>query len=557
MRRLILPALSGLLAAAGGIAAAELVASLLRPESSPLVAIGGTVIDATPTPVKEYAVATFGTYDKPLLIGTILVVLAALAAAVGVLAVRHRTAALLAIGALGLVGAAAALARPGARPLDALPALLAGAVSAGLLAWLAPKAVTAPPPPSPVPDPDAAAGTTEAASIAAAATESGTPPEPDTCAGTGTPKDPAAATAPPADHETATAAGRTGRRSFLIAAGLVALGTALAGGLASIIRRSGTQAADEARDAITLPAPADPGPPPEQTPGFYTPNQDFYRVDIALTVPRVDPRQWSLQITGMVDRPAELSFDDLLKQPLIERDITLNCVSNEVGGPYVGNARWLGVPLAPLLRAAGVQAGADQIVARAADGITIGTPVATVLDGRDAMLALAMNGEPLPLDHGFPVRMLTPGLYGYVGAAKWITSLELATFGSFDAYWVQRGWAAMGPVKTASRIDRPKAFAQLPAGTVTVAGVAWAQHRGISAVEVQVDDTPWQQARLLPVPSTDTWVQWVWDWPATTAGSHTLRVRAVDGTGAVQTEQRADPFPDGATGWQTLVVTVT
>ncbi|GAA1368155.1 molybdopterin-dependent oxidoreductase [Catellatospora chokoriensis] len=549
MRRLIRPALSGLLAAAGGIATAELVASLVRPESSPLVAIGGTVIDATPTPVKEYAVSTFGTNDKPLLIGTILVVLAALAAAVGVLAVRHRTAALLAIGALGLVGAAAALARPGARPLDALPSLLAGAVSAVLLAWLAPKAVTAPPPPSPVPAPDSAAGT--------AATKPWTPSDPGAHAGAATPQHPEAATATPPGPETTAAPGRTGRRSFLVAAGLVALGTALAGGLAAIIRRSGAQAADEARGAITLPAPADPGPPPEQTPGFYTPNQDFYRVDIALTVPRIDPRQWSLQITGMVDRPVELSFDDLLKQPLIERDITLNCVSNEVGGPYVGNARWLGVPLAPLLRAAGVQAGADQIVARAADGITIGTPVATVLDGRDAMLALGMNGQALPLEHGFPVRMLTPGLYGYVGAAKWITSLELSTFSSFDAYWVQRGWAQMGPVKTASRIDRPKAFAQLPAGTVTVAGVAWAQHRGISAVEVQVDDAPWQQARLLPVPSTDTWVQWVWDWPATTAGNHTLRVRAVDSTGAVQAEQRADPFPDGATGWQTLAVTVT
>ncbi|MEU7822585.1 molybdopterin-dependent oxidoreductase [Catellatospora sp. NPDC049133] len=538
MRQLIRPALSGLLAAAGGVAAGELVASLVRPESSPLVAIGGTVIDATPTPVKEYAVATFGTYDKPLLIGTILVVLAALAAAVGVLAVHHRTAALLAIGALGLVGAAAALTRPTARPIDALPALLAGAVSAGLLAWLAPKAAPAAPPPvvGPTTAVDGAHPRDPAAIPAAGAGEA-------------SPDDSAAVL--PSQRT-----GRTERRSFLIAAGLVALGTALAGGLAAIIRRSGAQAADEAREAITLPAPADPGPPPEKTPGFYTPNQDFYRVDIALTVPRVDPRQWTLQLTGMVDRPTELTFDDLLKQQLIERDITLNCVSNEVGGPYVGNARWLGVPLAPLLRAAGVQAGADQIVARGADGITIGTPVATVLDGRDAMLALGMNGRPLPAEHGFPVRMLTPGLYGYVGAAKWITSLELATFSSFDAYWVQRGWAAMGPVKTASRIDRPKAFARLTAGTVPVAGVAWAQHRGISAVEVQVDDAPWQQATLLPVPSTDTWVQWTWNWPAATAGSHTLRVRAVDGTGALQTEQRADPFPDGASGWQSVLVTV-
>ncbi|MEV4416810.1 molybdopterin-dependent oxidoreductase [Catellatospora sp. NPDC049609] len=514
MRQLIRPALTGLLAAAGGIATAELVASLTRPEASPLVAIGGTVIDATPTPVKEYAVSTFGTYDKPLLIGTILLVLAALAAAAGVLAVRHRTAALVLVGLLGLGGAAAALTRPGGRPLDALPALLAGAVSAALLAWLAPKAAPAPISPAPP------------------------PPSPGAQAGQ-----------PGSDR-----AG-TGRRGFLVAAGLVALGTALAGGVAALVRRRGAQAADQARGQITLPAPADPAPPALTTPGFYTPNQDFYRVDIALTVPRIDPRDWTLKITGRVDRPVELTFDDLIKRPLTERDITLNCVSNEVGGPYVGTARWLGVPLAPLLRAAGVQAGADQLVARAADGITIGTPVATVLDGRDAMLALAMNGQPLPLEHGFPIRMLTPGLYGYVGAAKWITELELTTFATYDAYWTQRGWAAQAPVKTASRIDRPKAFARLAPGPVTVAGVAWAQRRGISAVEVQVDGDPWRQATLLPTASTDTWVQWTWDWAAT-KGSHTLRVRATDGTGQVQPEQRADPFPDGATGWHTLVMTV-
>jgi DMSO/TMAO reductase YedYZ molybdopterin-dependent catalytic subunit len=313
----------------------------------------------------------------------------------------------------------------------------------------------------------------------------------------------------------------------------------------------------ESRETIRLPAPAEPAPPlPAGTgPGFVTPNADFYRVDTALAVPRIDVGSWRLKIHGMVDQEVELSFADLLARPLIERDLTLNCVSNEVGGPYIGTARWLGVPLAPLLAELGIRSGADQVVARSCEGMTIGTPVETVLDGRDAMLCVGMNGEPLPIDHGFPMRMLTPGLYGYAGACKWITEIELSTFDAFDAYWVKRGWAARGPVKTASRIDRPAPFAAINPGKVAVAGVAWAQGRGINAVEVQVDDGPWERAELLPVPSTSTWVQWTYAWTAA-AGAHTLRVRATDGTGAVQPEQRVTPFPDGATGWHTVVATV-
>ncbi|GAA1623798.1 molybdopterin-dependent oxidoreductase [Catellatospora bangladeshensis] len=528
MRRRLSAALTGLLAAAGGVCAAELTASLTRPAASPLVTIGGTVIDATPTPVKEYAVRTFGTYDKPLLITGIVGTLGLLAALVGVLAMRHRTAAVAAIGLAAAAGAAAALTRPDACPLDALPALLAGGVTAALLTWLIMRLPgSAEPAPSSEPVPAGSAGRPDGAMVTS---ESGQP-----SGGT-----------PPAV---------TQRRRFLIAAGTTSLGIVAGAAGTALLRRHGTEAADAARDAVTLPAPADPAPPAQTTPGFYTATKDFYRVDIALTLPRIDPRAWSLTIGGMVDRPARLSFDDLLKLPLIERDVTLNCVSNEVGGPYIGTARWLGVPLAAVLRAAGVQAGADQVVARAADGITIGTPAAAVLDGRDAMLALAMNGQPLPAEHGFPARMLTPGLYGYVGAAKWITSLELTTFAGFDAYWVQRGWAAQAPVKTASRIDRPTPLARLTPGPVAVAGVAWAQRRGISAVQVQVDDAPWRPARLLPTSSTDTWVQWVYDWTAT-PGNHTLRVRAVDGTGAMQAEHRAAPFPDGATGWHTRLFTV-
>jgi len=287
--------------------------------------------------------------------------------------------------------------------------------------------------------------------------------------------------------------------------------------------------------------------------GFYS--QELYRVDTALSVPRIDVGTWVLRIHGMVDRELTLSFEDLLARPLIERDITLNCVSNEVGGPYIGTGRWLGVPLAPLLAEVGVDPAADQIVARSAEGMTIGTPLATALDGRDTMLCVGLNGEPLALEHGFPVRMLTPGLYGYAGACKWVTELELTTFDAFGAYGVSRGWAARGPVKTASRIDKPQPFAQLEAGPVTVAGVAWAQGRGIRTVEVRVDDRPWRKAELLPVPSSDTWVQWRYRWDAT-PGPHSLAVRATDGTGAVQTEERATPFPDGATGWHTITATV-
>ena len=286
-----------------------------------------------------------------------------------------------------------------------------------------------------------------------------------------------------------------------------------------------------------------------------TANPDFYRVDTALTVPRVDLASWRLTIGGLVDSPVELSFADLLDRPLVERVVTLNCVSNEVGGPYIGTARWLGVPLAPLLREVGVRQGADQLLARSVEGMTIGAPMAALLDGREPLLCVGMNGEPLPLEHGFPVRMLTPGLYGYVGACKWVTELEATTFDAVDAYWVARGWAPQGTIKTASRIDRPAPFAPLAAGTATVAGVAWAQGRGIRAVEVRVDDGPWQPATLLPVPSVDTWVQWRYDWAAT-AGSHTLAVRATDGTGAVQPEERVTPFPDGATGWHTITVSV-
>jgi DMSO/TMAO reductase YedYZ molybdopterin-dependent catalytic subunit len=509
--------LAGLLAVAAGAAVGELVAALLgRPQAGTVVAVGGVLVDAAPTPVKEFAVATLGTADKPVLLTGIGIGLAVLAAALGVLGRRHRPAGLAGGVILGLVGVAAAVTRPAAQLVDALPSLAGGVVIAGaLLVLLRPLGA---PMRAPVDVPTVPAGTAVL-------------PE----RGPGVVVD---------------------RRAFVRAAALVAAGTAVAGGGAVLLGRSST--GTKVREAVRLPAPADPAPPlPDGlAPGFVTSNSDFYRVDTALTVPRVDLDSWRLGITGMVDSPVSLSFADLLDRPLVERVVTLNCVSNEVGGPYIGTARWLGVPLAPLLREVGVRAGADQLLARSVDGMTIGTPVAALLDGREPLLCVGMNGEPLPFEHGFPVRMLTPGLYGYVGACKWVSSLELTTFDAVDAYWVQRGWAPQAPVKTASRIDMPAPFAQVPAGPVTVAGVAWAQGRGIRAVEVQVDDDPWQQATLLPVPSIETWVQWRYVWAAT-PGSHDVRVRATDGTGAVQPEERVTPFPDGATGWHSTTVTVT
>jgi DMSO/TMAO reductase YedYZ molybdopterin-dependent catalytic subunit len=314
---------------------------------------------------------------------------------------------------------------------------------------------------------------------------------------------------------------------------------------------------------VRLPAPvgspaAAPAGAELSVPGlarYVTDNRDFYRIDTALVLPQVDPNTWRLRIGGRVRHPMEVSFAQLLARPMVERYVTLCCVSNEVGGSLVGNARWLGVPVKDLLDEAGPEAGADQVVSRSADGWTCGTPTEVLRDGRDALLAIGMNGEPLPVAHGFPVRMVVPGLYGYVSACKWIVSMELTTFDAYDAYWVDRGWARKGPIKTQSRIDVPRRGAEVAPGPVTVAGVAWAQHRGISRVEVSVDQGEWREARLAETASVDTWRQWSWVWEAT-PGKHSLRVRATDREGGTQPGELKSIFPDGATGWHTIQVTV-
>jgi DMSO/TMAO reductase YedYZ molybdopterin-dependent catalytic subunit len=317
------------------------------------------------------------------------------------------------------------------------------------------------------------------------------------------------------------------------------------------------------RAAVVLPRARSPLPPlptgvdlgiDGATP-FVTPNDRFYRIDTALVVPQVLAEDWELRVHGLVERELRLSFAELLARPLVDADITLSCVSNEVGGDLVGNARWRGVRLAQLLEESGVREDATQVVGRSADGFTNGFPLEVVDDGRDALVAVGMNGEPLPIDHGFPVRLVVPGLYGYVSATKWLVEIELTTLDAFDGYWVRRGWAKEAPVKTQSRIDVPKDGARLAPGRRAVAGVAWAPVRGVDRVEVQVDDGPWHETRLADAPGRATWRQWVHHWEAT-PGRHQLRVRATDGDGRTQTSERVPPIPDGATGWHSVDVEV-
>ncbi|WP_435971449.1 molybdopterin-dependent oxidoreductase [Streptomyces sp. Qhu_M48] len=513
--RALWAALAGLVSGYVALAAAELVSAWVRPESGPLTAVGGAAIDRTPAAVKDWAIRNFGTNDKLVLRAGILVVIALLAMALGVLSLRWRRIAAAGVALFGVVGAAAALERPDSESFsDAVPSL-AGGLIGGVLLYVLAGLLTA-----------------------------------------------------PAESRDADVGRAWNRRRFLVATGAAAVGGTVAGGVGRALNSSRARDAVASRAAVVLTRPASPAPPVPagaalRVPGvspFTTPNRDFYRVDTALVVPQVSTGEWSLRIHGEgVRRELRLSFDDLLRRELIERDITLTCVSNEVGGPYVGNARWLGVRLAELLAEAGVRppsrgGPADQLVARSVDGMTLGSPVEDVMDGRDALLAVGMNGEPLPFEHGFPVRMLVPGLYGYVSACKWIEDIELTTFDAYDPYWVKRKWAREAPVKTQARIDTPKPFGRPRTGTVRVAGVAWAQHRGIDRVEIRVDDGPWQDAELAPEATRDTWRQWSFPWQAA-PGTHTLTVRATDRTGETQTERRTRTVPDGASGWHSVVVT--
>ncbi|WP_435841597.1 molybdopterin-dependent oxidoreductase [Streptomyces collinus] len=578
-------AVSGGVSGFAALAVAELVSAAVRPQAGPVIAVGGAAIDRTPTAVKDWAIRNFGTDDKLFLQLGILAVLALFALALGMVALRFRRTGATGVLLFGAVGAAAALSRPDAQgPVDALPSLVGAFVGALVLYLLAgllvPRGAGSGGPAGtrgavgPIGAEDAG-GPAGAKGVDGSADDGGAG-GPAGVEGAGGPAGVEGASGPAgaegADRSADDGgAGGSGwdRRRFVIAASAAAAASAGAGALGRGLNGANGRDAVASRNRIVLPKPASAAPAVPKGAGlrlpgvspFLTPNDSFYRVDTALVVPEVDATSWELRIHGKgVRRPRTLSFDELLRRELIERDITLTCVSNEVGGPYAGNARWIGVRLADLLVECGVvppsKGGpADQLVARSVDGMTLGTPVEDVMDGRDALLAVGMNGEPLPFAHGFPVRMVVPGLYGFVSACKWIEDLELTTFDSYDAYWVKRGWARRAPVKTQSRIDTPKPFARPKSGTVMVAGVAWAQHRGIDKVEVRVDDGPWQPARLAAEDSRDTWRQWSFPWEAT-EGGHTLTVRATDRTGRVQTEKRTRTVPDGASGWHSVVVTV-
>jgi DMSO/TMAO reductase YedYZ molybdopterin-dependent catalytic subunit len=512
---MLVRSVGGVIVAAVAVTTGELVAAIVAPAASPLLAVGQAAIDASPEWLKSFAIGTFGADDKRVLVAGILVLLALASAEIGMRAFDRPRAGYVALAILGGVGVACALSRSSAGAVWALPSIAAAA--AGYAAFGLLRRAIAP-------------------AREVASSPVGSP-----------------------GGEVRSVPTGFDRRRFLQAALALSAVAVATNGIADFAMRR--RIAAVSRSMVRLPPPSSPARPLPagaklRVPGvspFFTPNDEFYRVDTTLFVPQLRVQDWRLRIHGMVDRELEIGFEELIARPLIERDITLNCVSNPVGGRYVGNARWIGAALKPLLDEAGAHPSATQIASTSSDGMTIGTPTAVALDGRDAMLAVAMNGQPLPFEHGFPVRMLVPGLYGYESATKWIVDIELTTLEAFHAYWVQRGWAQVAGLQTASRIDTPDRGARVAAGPVTVAGVAWAQHRGIDRVEVSVDGGAWNEATLSAEDSIDTWRQWTWRWNAT-AGDHVLSVRATDGNGDVQPGMHAPPFPSGSRGWDEVDV---
>lgn len=548
---------AGVAAAALGAGIGELTAALVAPESSPFAAIGGALIDAAPSWAKDTAIALFGTADKIALLVGIGIVLLAVAGVAGVLDFRRPPWGRIVLVIVGTIGAAAAVSRAQASPWAWLPSLVAGAASAGaLLLILRPLRTSA----GVVRERKANAGPRTpgaAPATVAAHTPGATARTPG--ATVGTPLVEPIASNAPADPNHAPDPDR--RRVLIWAAVATAAGAAAA--LGGNIVRSGARAVTVIRDAIVLPAAVTPAAPVpagadlnlDGLASVITRNEDFYRIDTALVVPQIDPAEWSLRIHGLVEQEVVITWDELLALPLEESTTTLACVSNEVGGTLIGNALWLGYPIRELLARARPAANADMVLSRSIDGFTASTPIEALTDDRNAIFAVGMNGTPLPAEHGFPVRMVVPGLYGYVSATKWVTELEVTRFDSARAYWTDRGWSELGPVKLQSRIDVPRTGQSIAAGDAVIAGVAWQQHIGIAGVEVQIDDGPWMPADLAPAISADTWVQWSLPWVAE-AGRHRVRSRAISVTGEVQTSDEQGVVPDGATGWHTRQIDV-
>ena len=507
-------ALVGLVSAAATLALAEVAALFLAPGASPLLAVGSLVIDLVPAWLKSFVIALFGTNDKIVLLITLGVVVAVLAAGVGILEYRRPPFGIVGLVLVGGIATVAVITRADATTVWAVPTVLGMVLGVVVLRVAVDRLHRW-----------------------------------------------AAAERPEAVEQFSDA--RVSRRGFLVMAGATGAAAVVAG-IAARAMNAGTTAVNAVRAALKLPAPAIAAPPIpagadlgiKGVASLVSSNTDFYRIDTALQIPSINADEWKLRITGMVENEIEVTFAELLALPLVETYVTLMCVSNEVGGYLTGNAKWLGYPIRELLARAVPTKGADVVLSTSQDGFTATTPLEVLQDTeRNSLLAVGMNDEPLPLEHGYPVRMVVPGLYGYVSATKWVVELKVSTFAKESAYWTDRGWSAKGPVKTSSRIDVPAFGDSLQPGTVAIAGVAWAQHVGIERVEVRVDNDPWQDATLAEAISADTWRQWYIEWTAT-EGDHTLEVRATDATGFTQTEKRVDVVPDGAEGWHTIQVRV-
>jgi DMSO/TMAO reductase YedYZ molybdopterin-dependent catalytic subunit len=521
----------GVIATGAGLAVAEVIVGIIRNTSSPVIAVGQKVIDLVPPSLKNWAIETFGTNDKTVLIVTTLAILLVTGAVIGTIAIGGRLfAALVGAAMIGVIGIAAVATRPDPTTGKMAPIVAGTIVSMLVLWWLTPRYRT-----SAVASPHAVATVGDTDQTSPIEPRSVVLPRP----------------------------GAADRRSFLLRGIGVASLAAVGGGAGRLIQRRHSVSGERA--ALSLPSAAGRRPaaalPPnadldvEGLSSFVTSNDDFYRIDTALTVPQVSKDDWRLRIHGMVDNELELTFDDLLAREQIEAYVTLACVSNPIGGPYVGNALWQGVRLDALLAEVGVDPASTQLLSTSIDGWTCGTPVSSLIDGRNAMLAIAMNGEPLPPDHGYPVRMVVPGEYGYVSATKWVVDMEFTTWEDAEAFWVPRGWAQQAPMKSMTRIEAPRHKATVPAGPLEIAGTAYAVHRGIAAVEVRIDEGEWIRAELGGVPSPDTWRKWLVEWDAE-PGEHTIEARATDGLGQVQTEEVTDVAPDGASGYDATPIPV-
>ena len=503
--------LAGAVSGLAGLGLAGLAAWFIAPAGNPVPAVGELIINLLPAPLVNFGKEVLGFADKPVLLAGIVAAVLIICALAGELEWRRRFAGAAVFAVVAVLGLIGISAQPGATISDYVPTIVGLLLGYMILSTLISKLQQWSPQ-------DAVAKDGGAQSAA--------------------------------------------RRKFLAWTILVGAGSAVAAITGQLLTRA-SSAVNTVRENLQLPTPTKPtaGPPPgadfgiEGLTPYVTTNNDFYRIDTALQVPMIDPETWTLRITGMVQNPIEINYAELTAKPLVEHLTTLTCVSNEVGGDLAGNAMWLGYPIRELLAEAKPLAGADMVLSKSHDGWTASTPLSALTDpNREAILAIGMNGQPLPIEHGFPVRMVVPGLYGYVSATKWVTSLRVTTFAEEQAFWTPLGWAPRAPIKLASRIDVPRK-STIDAGTVVVAGVAWAQHTGISAVEVQVDQGGWQRARLADSSGSDTWRQWKLEWPAT-SGTHTLTVRATDTNGKLQIAEVAPPMPDGATGYHSIKVKV-